>query len=390
MAAELIALCAELMDARSLSNGNNDVDLERLCKASCVEAGFEHIEPEICHAWRLGRFGGIMGDPSRAALPLGPNSSGLAARGFVPAAMSTRLAALNGALKHEWANKHERPTWPFADGDELLAHANVLRAAGDPTGADLLRRAHELNIAVAAWLLRVLGSRSRLAFGTWIAGDGWCAMRFPDPPSTIESGPPRRSVFVAVSADTIQSGPWAGWQPQLHGWQRMTTLTGQCLWKVFEGEDFEFDSLTQRPLRDVIGRHMILETGSGPMRPNLRSNTLLLGATVDKRLMQHTFDTLGYCWRGAGRVSDLRKLLVETYNGYSKHPLVGLLLGLGAAYAGNNSVNAHEAQAVMSLVKVAGSTKESNATHNKRSTFQDVIGHISFCVGSLSPETVTY
>lgn len=364
--------------------------LARAVAGAMAAAHMKHMEPVVCAAYKRGRTLGC--NKTADDMPvtaLNGDEQGLINRGFMTPGMSAEMSEIWGALKREWKAPKDRPSWPLANAHDLRSWAEVAKSAGDPGLATMRQRFCDLNTAVAGWLVRVLGHRSRSGLATWLAGPGWCVVRMPDPPPNADGDTPRRAVFMAVQADPVTSGPWKGWTPKPHGWQSMRTLAGNVIWRVMEGEPFEFDSAVQRPARDTLAASVIcspqLEAGgSGPFNNALMANTLLLGAAVDKRLMQHVFDTLGYCWRGAGRVSELAKLITEVHDTYSQHPMTGLLLGVGLAVAGTTTVDAEAAHAVMTLVKLAGTIKESNQVHNRRSTYQDVVAHLSFGMQSLS------
>jgi hypothetical protein len=369
---------------------------DRLIAACLSEEGYAHLETSVCKSYRQGWESGLSDfeDMSTAS----SNARGLMARGLLPPAQSVTSSRLLGALKKSFEVKREQTAWPLATAETLVEVAKVADAVRDPQLADLTARQCGLNKAIAGWVARLVGSRSRSGLAQWLVGPGWAAFRFPDPPASVSDG--RRAMMFVVDAPvvtaTAENRAWDGCRPQPHGWQQMKTKTGHVLWRLVEYEDFEVESACMRPARDENVACITSEaftpaekkaegSATGPFT-GLPANLIRLMASVEKRLMQHVSDTSCYAFRGAQRVSQIVALFEKTYNEYAHHPMVGLVLGWALVVGGTTECMHEETHCMMSVVKLSGTTKESNSTHNKRSTYADVLEHISFAVQTMNDD----
>lgn len=313
-----------------------------------------------------------------------PQAKAIINRGLFPPSATVNISRAWGHLNAEFAGSNSKPEWPLMSEQQLKLLEKVCQEAGDPTASSLLKRLHALNEAVAGWICRLMGldNKSRSPLAGSLHGSNWFCLRFPDPPPLKTKGGhgnyiPRRAMLMAINVDYVETGAWKGWVPQLSTWQRCFNSSGMVLWKVLQLEAHEIQSWVQRPIRDQIALNCMLQT-PGPFRDAFGPNLLLYAASVEKRAMQHVVDTIGYCARGARRVGMLPSLIAETQNNFGGHPITGVALGIGMVLAGSTDCRSDVMQAIMTLAKVAGTTKESSAVHNTRATAADIIDHIAW------------
>jgi hypothetical protein len=309
---------------------------------------------------------------------------GLINRGLLPVTPSLECTKRSAYIKANYG-KGEKPAWGLTVGGAL---ENLIKAADfqkDPNLNHLAARQREFNKFISGITMRLmgLGGRSRKSLASWNVGPNWVAVRLGEPPQM--KTPTRRQMFVAVYNHAADNGgPWDSELPQPAGWQRSVRENEIVLWRIFEMEPHEIESQSQRFLRDIIAKN-VMTGDSASFKNTLAGNVWLLMAGIEKRMIQHISDTVGYLSRGSRRCGQLKSLVEKTMDEHGSHPIAGLALGVGVCMAGSCDTRADYMQQIMTLAKIAGTTKKSNSMMNSRSTFSDVVDHFSWAYHVTTP-----
>jgi len=327
-----------------------------------------------------------------ASMPDEEKYQALMKRSIVPPAESILMAHAVGSYKAFCATKATKPAWPFATPTMIRQLSDACREAGDPNMQKLADNQFTEGLFIAQVISRLFAShkQSQSSLGRVAFGENWVAVRFPNPPPLFAKDTQkklniRKSFAIFRQNEWNTEQPYSGYLPQPHGWHK---VTDKYLWKVFEVEDYELESMIARPSKSIVICHSLMNgrpsltdqvpTGGGPLKNCLAGNLLLIACTFEKRCFQDVLDAVGYCTRAAGSSgTSVSNLIKDTYTSFCEHPWAGLTLGFGAQYCGTCKGSPLMMQAVMSAIKSAGTNKESNAVNNKRGTTAAVAAHAS-------------
>jgi hypothetical protein len=308
----------------------------------------------------------------------------MAAGGAMPPSLTLRVCAAAGELVRSLFKSRDHkakrtPTWP------LLTHSELAQAA-QVGWEQMLGRQAGFDLVVAKAVSHMVSQQGppRDPNSHWLIGQNWWAVSLPAQFERADAGgtlPRRLRMLMAFFQPNDMQDVWTPAQPA--GWLREWSPRGLTLWKYFELEDFQVSSWSIRPLRDSVQR-CVVESALGKI-PKWAAALLLAGG-VEKRDMQHVMDTANYCVRAAGGAGGICDLVAETYQNNCWHPLGVLGLSVSLALAGCPLADSQAMQVVMTLAKLAGTTKESNAFHNRRATAVAALEHMSFSLHNLSPK----